>query len=115
VSGGEVYASDVRVVLSTAPDAASASTLARALVEEGFAACVNLVPGVRSIYRWKDAVEDAEEVLLVVKTTAAAAPALAERLAALHPYEVPEVLALEPSAGSAPYLAWLTASVHPPR
>jgi periplasmic divalent cation tolerance protein len=66
---------------------------------------------VRSIYRWQGAVEEADEILLVIKTTRAAWPALAVRLAGLHPYEVPEVLAVDPTAGAAPYLAWLGGSV----
>jgi periplasmic divalent cation tolerance protein len=100
---------DARVVLSTCADRASAESLARALVEERLAACVNLVPGVRSIYRWEGAVEEADEVLLVIKTRAAAVDALTRRIEALHAYEVPEVLVLGVEAGAAPYLAWLAA------
>ncbi len=111
---GELFASDVRIVLSTAPDAEAALRIGRALVEERQAACVNVVPGVRSIYRWQDAIEATDEVMLVLKTTAAAAPALAARLAALHPYEVPEVLALEPAAGAEAYLGWIGESVTAP-
>ncbi len=112
--GGELFASDVRIVFSTAPDTEAALRLGRTLVEERLAACVNVVPGVRSIYRWREAVEEAEEVMLVLKTTAAAAPALAARLAALHPYEVPEVLAIEPAAGAEAYLGWIGESVTTP-
>jgi periplasmic divalent cation tolerance protein len=112
---GELFASDVRLVLSTAPDAEAGLRLGRTLVEERLAACVNVVPGVRSIYRWREAIEEADEVLLVFKTTAAAAPALAARLTALHPYEVPEVLALEPAAGAEAFLGWIGESVTPPR
>ena len=112
---GEIFASDVRIVFSTAPDAEAALRLGRTLVEERLAACVNVVPGVRSIYRWREAVEEAEEVLLVIKTTAAVASALAARIEALHPYETPEVLALEPAAGAAAYLAWIGESVTVPR
>ena len=106
-AAGEVFASDVRIVLSTAPDAEAALRLGRALVGEGLAACVNVVPGVRSIYRWREAIEEAEEVLLVLKTTAAAAPALAARIEELHPYETPEVLAFDPTGGAASYLQWI--------
>jgi len=98
------------VVLVTAPDVEQAERLARALVEEGACACVNLVPGVRSIYRWKGEVEAAAEVLCVIKTTRERVAALTARVAALHPYEVPEVLALPVEAGHAPYLEWLAAS-----
>lgn len=97
----------LRVVLLTAPDAASAEGLARALVEERLAACVNLVPGVRSIYRWQGRVEDASEVLLVVKTRAELGAALAARVRELHSYELPEVLELGVAGGSAEYLDWV--------
>jgi len=95
------------VVLATAPDADSAASLARALVGERLAACVNLVPGVRSIYRWQGQVEDAAEVLLVIKTRADRCGALASRLRELHPYELPEVLELSAVGGSAAYLDWV--------
>jgi periplasmic divalent cation tolerance protein len=98
---------EVRVVLLTAPDAASAERIARALVEERLAACVNVVPGLRSVYRWEGKVEDASEVLLVAKTLAERAGALAARVAELHPYELPEVLELAAVGGSEPYLAWV--------
>jgi periplasmic divalent cation tolerance protein len=103
--------SEARVVLSTCPDAQAAETVARALVDERLAACVNLVPGVRSIYRWHDAVEVADEILLVIKTTAPNVDALTARIAQLHPYEVPEVIALEATDVSDAYLAWLEGSV----
>lgn len=95
------------MVLATAPDADSAASLARALVGERLAACVNLVPGVRSIYRWQGQVEDAAEVLLVIKTRADRCGALASRLRELHPYELPEVLELSAVGGSAAYLDWV--------
>jgi periplasmic divalent cation tolerance protein len=100
-----------RVVLSSAPDRATAWRIARALVEEERAACVNLVPGARSIYRWRGAIEEADEFLLVIKTTAAAFPGLAARLAELHPYDVPEVIALAPDAIPESYRAWLDGAV----
>jgi periplasmic divalent cation tolerance protein len=102
---------DVVVVVSTFPTAEAAAAAARALVEERLAACVNVVPGVRSIYRWQGAVEDSAEVLAVVKTTRAGYAALAARLVELHPYEVPEVIALPVVDGSARYLEWVAASV----
>jgi periplasmic divalent cation tolerance protein len=101
----------LRVLLSTAPDETAAARLARALVEEKLAACVNVVPGVRSTYRWQGALEQADEFLLVVKTTAAAADLAAVRLAELHPYDVPEVLVFSPTAGAAAYLAWVAGAV----
>ena len=104
-------AADVRVALVTAPDAGTAETLVHTLVEEGVVACGNIVPGVVSIYRWQGQVERAGEVLVVLKTTAAAVPRLLEQVPALHPYEVPEVLVLPVAAGHEPYLAWVAASV----
>jgi periplasmic divalent cation tolerance protein len=98
---------EVRVVLLTAPDAGSAERLARVLVEERLAACVNAVPGVRSFYRWEGRVEDASEILLVVKTRADRTAALAARVRELHPYELPEVLELAAAGGSAEYLDWV--------
>jgi periplasmic divalent cation tolerance protein len=99
------------MVLSTCRDHASAEALARALVEERLAACVNLVPRVHSIYRWQGEVEAADEVLLLIKTTEEHVGALLRRLATLHAYEVPEVLVLGVETAAAPYLAWLEASV----
>ena len=98
---------EVRVVLVTAPDAEVGERLARALVEERLAACVNLVPGVQSIYRWEGSVRSDSEVLLVVKTTADRTAALAARVEALHPYDVPEVLELPIAGGSPAYLDWV--------
>jgi periplasmic divalent cation tolerance protein len=101
------------VVLCTAPTAEVAAGLARALVEARLAACGNVVPGLRSIYRWQGRVEDEAEVLLVLKTTRERFPALRDELLRRHPSEVPEVLALPVEAGSAPYLAWLAGAVAP--
>ena len=81
--------------------------MARSLVEERLAACVNIAPGVESVYRWKDAVETAQEALLVIKTTAAAFGALRERILEIHGYDVPEVLAIPVVEGAAGYLKWL--------
>ncbi|MDR0183808.1 divalent-cation tolerance protein CutA [Lysobacter arvi] len=97
----------VRLVLSTCPDAQTADALATALVDERLAACVNVLPGVRSTYRWEGAIERGEEVLLLIKTTAARQDALIARLQALHPYELPEALAVEALGGLAAYLAWV--------
>ena len=102
------------VVLSTFPDAETAAEIARALVDEQLAACVNLIAAVRSIYRWQAAVQDDAETLAIIKTTADRYPALATRLAQLHPYEVPEIIALPLAAGHAPYLAWLAGQTQPP-
>lgn len=98
---------DALVVLVTVPTHERAAEMARALVEERLAACGNVVPGLRSIYRWEGKVEDEPEALLLLKTTRARFDALRERVLALHPYEVPEVVAVPVEAGSAPYLAWI--------
>jgi len=98
---------DALVVLVTTPTPEKAAELAHALVEERLAACGNVVPGLRSIYRWEGTVHDDAEALLVLKTTRARFEALRERVLALHPYDVPEVLALPVDAGSAAYLAWI--------
>jgi len=95
------------VVLSTVARAEDAERIGRALVTRGLAACVNVVPGLVSIYRWKGDVERAEEQLLLIKTRRETFAALREALVALHPYELPEVLALPIEDGHAPYLAWL--------
>lgn len=100
-----------RVVLTTFGGRDQAVQVARALVEEKLAACVNVLDGVRSIYRWQGAVQDDAEVLCVIKTTADRYAALEARLLALHPYEVPEVIALPIAGGSPAYLRWLTDSV----
>jgi len=102
----------VRVVLVTAPSG-EAEGLGRALVAERLAACVNLVAGARSIYRWEGELKLDDEVLLVIKTTEARLAALTERVTALHSYALPEVLALPTVGGSAAYLGWLAAEVRP--
>ncbi|MGC3997381.1 MAG: divalent-cation tolerance protein CutA [Anaeromyxobacter sp.] len=99
------------VVLVTAPDRERALGLARALVEERLAACGNVLPGLTSVYRWEGRVQEDAEALLLLKTTLARLPALEERVRALHPYQVPEVLALPVAGGSAAYLAWLAGAV----
>ncbi len=98
---------DALVVLVTAPSTDEAARIARALVEERLAACGSVVPGLRSIYRWEGKVEEESEALLLVKTTRERFPVLRDRVLALHPYQVPEVLALPVEAGSDRYLAWL--------
>lgn len=106
---------DVLVVLSTFPTMETAEAAARTLVGEELAACVNIVPGARSIYRWNGAIETAGEVLAVAKTTRTGYAALAARLVEVHPYDVPEILALSVADGAAGYLAWVGANVTAPR
>ncbi len=103
----EVSGEDVRVVLVTAPNDASPQRIARALVEERLVACVNIVSAVRSVYRWQGAIQEDDETLLIMKTRADRCEALAERVTDLHPYDLPEVLSLPVSAGSAAYLDWV--------
>lgn len=104
----------VLVVLCTCPDEKVASAIAHALVEERLAACVNRIPGVRSTYAWQGAVHDDAEVLLLIKTEASRFDALRERVLALHPYELPELIAVEVTRGLEPYLAWVAATVATP-
>jgi len=94
------------IVLTTLPSGEAAQAIARTLVEERRAACVQLLDGLRSIYRWDGRIDESAECQLVAKAPADASPALVDRLRALHPYEVPEILTLEASA-SAAYAAWL--------
>lgn len=91
----------------TCPDAASAQHLAQAVVGEQLAACVNRIPGVQSTYRWKGEVTTDAEELLLIKTTASRFEALKERVLALHPYELPELIAVPVERGHADYLAWV--------
>lgn len=98
---------DAKIILVTAPDVETAGRLVHALVEERLAACGNIVPGLRSIYRWQDEVHDEAEVLIVLKTVEARVAAVIERVPQLHPYDVPEVLVLPVEAGSGAYLEWV--------
>jgi periplasmic divalent cation tolerance protein len=103
--------SDYVVAFSTVAKAEDAERIATALVEQSLAACVNVVPGLVSIYRWKGKVERDEERLLVIKTRRDRFEAVRAALVSLHPYEVPELVALPIEAGHAPYLAWIDESV----
>lgn len=100
----------VVVVYVTAP-VAEAARLARALVEQRWAACVNVVPEVRSIYRWDGVVQDDAEALLIIKTTSAGLAPLQEAVRGLHPYDTPEIIALPVVAGDPAYLAWVARGV----
>lgn len=97
----------VSVVLVTAPDEEQAARIGRTLVDEGLIACANLVPRLRSIYRWKGEVRDEAEVLLVLKIATARFDEVRARVVQLHPYELPEVLRFDADAGHAPYLEWV--------
>jgi periplasmic divalent cation tolerance protein len=99
------------VALSTVGSAEDAERIARALVERRLAACVNVVPGLVSLYRWKGKVERDEERLLVIKTRVERVDALRQALLELHPYELPELVVLNVGAGHAAYLAWIDENV----
>jgi len=98
---------DKIVVLSTCDSEESAERLARHLVEQRLAACVNILPGARSIYRWKDKTEQADEFLLVIKSRRDLFTALRAEIEKIHTYEVPEVVALPVVDGAEAYLGWL--------
>jgi periplasmic divalent cation tolerance protein len=105
--------SAARLVLTTLPDAESASKLARDLVAVRLAACVNVLPPCRSYYRWKGDIQEDGEVPLFIKTTAELYPALETYLKQHHPYELPEILALDVAAGLPDYLRWVAQSTGP--
>ena len=95
------------VVLVTAGTPENAAAIARTLVEERLAACGNIIERVRSIYRWQGKIEDQPEALLLLKTRSELFEALRQRVVELHPYEVPEIIALPLAAGHRPYLDWI--------
>jgi periplasmic divalent cation tolerance protein len=99
---------DKIVVFNTCSSMEEAQRVARALVEKRLAACVNIIPGVRSVYRWEDVIEDDEEVLLAIKTSRALLDEVRAEIDKLHSYEIPEVLALPVVDGSERYLAWMS-------
>jgi periplasmic divalent cation tolerance protein len=99
--------SSVHVVLVSVPDGPSGLALARQLVEEQLAACGTVLSGATSVYRWEGRVEVADEAVLLLKCAASSLGALLERVPALHPYDVPEILALPVVTGHPPYLAWV--------
>lgn len=95
------------LVMTNVPDTKIARTLGRQLVEQKLAACVNLLPGVLSTYRWHNAIEEADEVTLLIKTTQARYSELETAITSLHPYQVPEILMLPIMGGLPTYLAWI--------
>ncbi|KGE53364.1 divalent-cation tolerance protein CutA [Xanthomonas axonopodis pv. vasculorum] len=102
-------APSLHLLVSTCPDADSAERIAQALLEERLAACVSLLPGVQSMYRWKGAIERSTEVQLLIKTWDDCLPDAIARLQALHPYELPQAVAVQASAGLPAYLDWVRA------
>jgi periplasmic divalent cation tolerance protein len=99
------------LVLSTCPDMTTARQIAAALVEKQLAACVNILPGLESVYSWQGNIEHDQELLLLIKTRTAAVDHLNEAIQALHPYELPEIIAVPIVAGLAPYLEWIENNV----
>lgn len=109
----DAKADEVVLALTTAPDEATAARIADALVTSRLAACVNVVPGVRSTYRWKGEVERSDEVLLIVKTTRAGVVAVKGALPGIHPYELPELLVIGVDDGNEAYRRWVAENVSP--
>jgi periplasmic divalent cation tolerance protein len=100
-------ADQVLLAISTFPDAKTANRVAHALIAEKFAACANIIPAVHSIYRWKDKIETAGEVMVFFKTTPDRQAAFQEKLRSLHPYEVPEIIFVSVATGLSDYLRWV--------
>jgi periplasmic divalent cation tolerance protein len=103
--------SEAVVVFCTCGDSGEAQRIARDLVEARLAACVNILPSIQSVYRWRGEVETAQEVLLFIKTLAARFPELQQRIIHLHSYETPEIIAVPVSAGLDKYLGWIAGNV----
>jgi len=101
--------SEALLILTNLPDAASAQALAQQLVERKLAACVNIMPAVQSVYRWQGAVEQASEVTVLIKSVSSRYAELESAIRALHPHELPEIIALPIVAGLPAYLSWITA------
>jgi periplasmic divalent cation tolerance protein len=103
-----------RIGLCTVPDRDTATRIAEALVTEQLAACVNIIPAIQSVYRWEGAVEHGEELLLLIKTSAAVWSRLEARILALHPYELPEIISVRIQDGHNNYLNWIANSLKTP-
>jgi len=100
-----------RLVLTTASSLEESKKIARALVESRLAACVNIIPKIESVYRWEGRVEDAQEYLLLIKTTAEGYPRLRDAIQQLHSYDIPECIAIAVEEGSEQYLQWIDDSL----
>ncbi|MES2982164.1 MAG: divalent-cation tolerance protein CutA [Verrucomicrobiota bacterium] len=112
-TGGQVHfsppvAADMLIVLCTFPDAETARRISKEIISENLAACVNLIPGVESIYRWEGMIEQASEILAIFKVPIAGFKNLENYLLEKHPYETPEVIGIAPDRVSAEYLKWVT-------
>lgn len=102
---------DVLIVFCTVPDDDTGRSLARVLVKEELAACCNIVPGLTSIYRWEGKIEEDSEHLLLIKTNRRTFPSLEKRLKELHPYDVPEIIAVNVEEGNHDYIKWVNDNV----
>jgi periplasmic divalent cation tolerance protein len=109
--GARFYMTDKQLVLTTTASLEEAKKIAGALVERRLAACVNVIPKIESVYRWEGKVEEAQECLLLIKTTGRAFPRLREAIRELHSYAVPECLAVTVDDGNLTYLKWIDDSV----
>ena len=105
---------DLQIVLCTVPDEKTAGQMADALVAEKLAACINIIPSIMSVYRWNGAIEHNQELLLLIKTSAAMWPLLEARILELHPYELPEIIAVPIHTGQADYTQWIKNSLTTP-
>jgi len=103
----------LQLVLCTVPDRESAERIAEALVAEQLAACVNIIPGITSVYRWKGTLEKDEEFMLFIKTTQGTYKILEQRIRALHPYELPEIIAVAIQTGQKDYIRWIESCTMP--
>ncbi len=103
-------AEQILLVISTCPDPETADRIAHTLIAEKFAACANIIPAVHSIYRWKDKIETAGEVIVFFKTTLDQQAAFQEKLRSLHPYDVPEIIFIPVVTGLPDYLRWVIES-----
>src|SRR5262252_10601669 len=104
---------DAYLVISNLPDRESAEKLAHALIDQRLAACINILSPCRSVFRWKDKVEDAEEFPMLIKTTRERYPALERAIRAGHPYELPEIIAVPLAGGLPAYLDWVDSETRP--
>jgi periplasmic divalent cation tolerance protein len=105
---------DLRIALCTVPDEETAGQIADALVSEKLAACVNIIPSVMSVYRWNDAIEHSQELMLLIKTSESVWPLLEARILELHPYELPEIITVPIHTGQADYIKWIKTSLTTP-
>jgi periplasmic divalent cation tolerance protein len=102
---------DTLLVMTTCPDPEHAETLSVELIEAGLAACINQLPGIRSVYRWKGELKSGSEVMLMIKTPADRWDALEQAIKSSHPYELPEIIAVPITTGHAPYLQWIADTI----